>query len=66
MSRSNPGQVGALRAYRERLIAGDDWDLTDEGDWEEYAKPGGCMFGEIGETRAYLAELRVRVEALLD
>ncbi len=58
--------LAGLREYRKRLNAADDWDLTDEGTWEEYAKPGGCHYGAIGAMRAYMEELEVRVDALCD
>lgn len=56
--------LATLNDYRDRLNEADDWDLHDEGSWEEYARPGGCMYGSLYETRAYLTELEVRVKAL--
>lgn len=36
--------IRILGLLREALNTADDWDLLDEGTWEECAKPGGVNY----------------------
>lgn len=74
------GDVAILHALRDILDARDDWTLTDEGTWEEYAESGGVhyapdidsyespdVFADSQEaTQDYIRELEDRLETKHD
>lgn len=49
-----------INADRDWLLATDEWELTDEGNWEEFAKPTGCWYGDLAEMKAYAQSLEER------
>jgi|SRR5690554_4364742 len=74
--RGDHADIAILNALRDTLDELDEWTLTDEGTWEEYAKSGGAFYvphydpyeepeeywEAVDATRDYIEELESRLD----